>query len=485
MRYCFSTIVRLMPAVFFGLSLLIFSPEVLAKSSTASLSVDFSKNQTAEQQTNLLRTSDGISVFRQGDQAFFLASAQDIPVVNAFPFLTVAPVVEVQNYDPSLVKIQIRFSKDGLTWDPWLEATAFEDGIQAPTLFIGNLFYLDTTFTKFQYMVLFSNSVQSVTPVKVKNLRFDFFSPGQVQPLSPGLIYQRPMPGNEGTACSCPMPGVATRTEWNCPDGQNPSCPSPEFSATTHLIVHHSAGSNTSTNWAATVLSIWNFHVNTNGWCDIGYNYVIDPDGVIYEGRGGGADVKGAHFCANNSGAMGVCMLGSFESSTPTSAALESLRKLLAWKSCDSDLNPLISTFHASTGKNLPVISGHRDGCATACPGDAFYAIFPSLRVSVDTALSACQGVSSLEDEFGLLGFRMYPNPGTEVVRVSWDQQTAVKGSVMLTNVQGSVLYQQNKTLTPGVSEHQIDVRGLASGLYVLHVQAGATTVRKQLIVRH
>ncbi|MFN7929681.1 MAG: hypothetical protein U0Y68_17395 [Blastocatellia bacterium] len=52
-----------------------------------------------------------------------------------------------------------------------------------------------------------------------------------------------------------------------------------------HLLVHHTANANTATDWAAVVRAIWSFHIFTNGWSDIGYNYLIDPN-VIYEGAG-------------------------------------------------------------------------------------------------------------------------------------------------------------------------------------------------------
>src|SRR5437016_1926200 len=82
------------------------------------------------------------------------------------------------------------------------------------------------------------------------------------------------------------------------------------------------AGGNAATDWAAVVRSIWVLHVQGNGWNDIGYNYLIDPNGVLYEGRGGGDGVMGAHFSCVNSGTMGVALLGTFSVVPAPAAAL-------------------------------------------------------------------------------------------------------------------------------------------------------------------
>lgn len=471
--------------LFFAVVMSVMSLTVQAESENQTFTVDFTEAQTAEQETNLLRTSDGISIFRKSDPAFFLSIPQTIPIPSASPFLAIAPAAVVENFDPNLITLQVRFSEDGTSWDAWKSIHRFHDAEVTSSYFVGDLIYVDTTIGFFQYMVLFNNSVQSLTQVKLKNLSFDFFSPGEVQAVTPGMLYQATKPMNELTSCGCQQPGFATRTDWNCPDGQSPSCASPEFTTTTHMIVHHSAGPNSSSNWAATVLSIWNFHVNTNGWCDIGYNWIIDPDGIVYEGRGGGNNVKGAHFCGANSGTVGICLLGNFESDPPTAAALASLRKLLAWKSCDSNLDPLGTTFHTGTGKTINVISGHRDGCSTQCPGDAFYPLFPTFRTEVDTALTACQSVSSIDTEAALPGFSLFPNPVNQILSVSWDQQTSETGQYQLLNAQGSVIEEKAMNLFPGKASFTVMTSDIPAGLYILQVESGEAILRKRVVVRH
>src|SRR5262249_39819121 len=163
-----------------------------------------------------------------------------------------------------------------------------------------------------------------------------------------------------------PAPPVVTRTEWGCPDGQITTHGSLSFTTVTHLIVHHTATGNSAANndWAAVVRSIWNFHVFTNGWVDIGYNYLIDPNGVIYEGRAGGDNVLGAQFSGVNGGTMGVSMIGTFTGITPSSKALVSLKKILAWKADQRSIDPTGTSLHAASKLNLNNVSGHRDGPA-------------------------------------------------------------------------------------------------------------------------
>jgi hypothetical protein len=125
----------------------------------------------------------------------------------------------------------------------------------------------------------------------------------------------------------------------------------------------------------------WDLHVNTNGWDDIGYNWLIDAEGTVYEGRGNGR--LGAHFSCMNGATVGICMIGNFENIPPTEMALEKLKDWLAWESCDKGIDLPVSSQHAPSQSNLRHVSGHRDGntstaassCArgTVCPGEQLY----------------------------------------------------------------------------------------------------------------
>lgn len=201
----------------------------------------------------------------------------------------------------------------------------------------------------------------------------------------------------ELAACPCPQPTVMTRSEW-CPTGDCPENPSPTETFATHLIIHHSAGVNTSSDWSSVVRSVWNYHVNTLGWSDIGYNWLIDPNGKLYRGRG--KDVQGAHFCGTNSNTAGICLLGTYTSETPPFSTIETLKQTLAWYTCIDDIDPLGVSNHSSSGLELNHISGHRDGCATECPGEAFYPSIENLRTEVADYVDQVCGGAGLPDVF-------------------------------------------------------------------------------------
>jgi hypothetical protein len=193
-------------------------------------------------------------------------------------------------------------------------------------------------------------------------------------------------------------PPVVSRTAWGCPDGQG-SRVSPNYRFATHMVVHHTAGRNSlsssETDWADRVRAIWAFHTHTRKWGDIGYNYIIDPNGVVYEGRAGGENAVGFHDTGNY-GSMGVSLIGTYSSIAPPPSAQDSLVALLAWKALYNDIDPMgrsyyhgcyISSYCRSyaPGAVVPNIAGHREITPghTTCPGDKVIELMPALRARV------------------------------------------------------------------------------------------------------
>jgi subtilase family serine protease len=182
---------------------------------------------------------------------------------------------------------------------------------------------------------------------------------------------------------NCNQPNYCDRNCWD-PAGTHPAQNNPSFTNVTHIIVHHTGDDAVfppGTDYADVVRFYWDLHVNTNGWSDIGYNWLIDRNGVIYEGRGDG--VQGAHFSGMNSGTMGVALIGNFTLETPDQSALNSLENLIAWEATDKNIDVISSSFHASSGMVLDNISGHLDGASTICPGTDLYNMLPSIRNNV------------------------------------------------------------------------------------------------------
>jgi uncharacterized protein with LGFP repeats len=160
-------------------------------------------------------------------------------------------------------------------------------------------------------------------------------------------------------------------------------------------FVHHTAsGNNYRCAQAPSVIrSIYRYHVKSSGWRDIGYNFLIDKCGNIYEGRAGGVakPVMGAHTLGFNTNSMGIAVLGSFGTREPARRRGEAIAKLTAWKLGLFGANPKGKTYLKSGGGNLyrkgknvrlNVISGHRDGFATECPGGRLYAKLGTARVT-------------------------------------------------------------------------------------------------------
>jgi hypothetical protein len=290
-------------------------------------------------------------------------------------------------------------------------------------------------------------------------LRLYWYNPGHTAAPADGTVA---VVESANPACPCPLPAVQSRSAW-CPGG----CPPGGSSVTTdvtHLIVHHSAGTNDANDWAAIVRAIYDLHVTGNGWDDVGYNYLIDPDGVIYTGRGN--DIRGAHFCGSNTGTMGVCMLGTFTNVAPTAAARASLAKLLAWKACDRGLDPLGSAYHAASELTLPHIAGHRQGCATACPGDAFFPLLPQVRQETAAEIAACSAVATAEPA-APAAWSVFPNPAGEWVRLGGTTPEQVAAALPLQLI--DALGRPVRRWTTVGPEGTLSLAGLPAGIYRLH----------------
>ncbi len=204
----------------------------------------------------------------------------------------------------------------------------------------------------------------------------------------------------------CESPVTIDQSEWR--QGLQPPNYSRSYTETEHLIVHHSATSNTLTDYYNVVRNIYVYHTQVNGWSDIGYNYLVAPDGTIFNGRDpadGEQDlVLGAHFCGKNSTTMGVCMIGDYRSIEPTEEAVQSLEALLAWKVEKDGLDVFGNSSHP-LNQELPTIAGHRQGCATMCPGDKVFEKLATIRQDISDQLDACKDVLIVSN------VTIYPNP--------------------------------------------------------------------------
>jgi len=140
-----------------------------------------------------------------------------------------------------------------------------------------------------------------------------------------------------------------------------------------------------SRDYSEMVRKIYTYHTLSRGWGDIGYNYLIDPLGNIYEGRYGGDNVIGAHSLCFNHGVIGIAVIGEYDNNSIPEPARQALIKLIAIKSKKYGIDPKKSS--SFRGKNLTNVFGHRDVRATRCPGDAFYADLSNIRDKASMAM--------------------------------------------------------------------------------------------------
>jgi cell wall-associated NlpC family hydrolase len=170
----------------------------------------------------------------------------------------------------------------------------------------------------------------------------------------------------------------------------------------THVIIHHTdlghvVPTTDFPSWTAVVRSIWHDHANVEDkarnkerWYDIGYHFLIDPDGNVFQGRSS-VRIIGTHAGIGNIGTVGIAFLGDFnDNRKPTAAAIESAVKLIAGLFRDAGINnPEEKAEHARAGR-LPRIGGHRDyrgKIERDCPGDNLYARLGDIRSRVAAQL--------------------------------------------------------------------------------------------------
>jgi hypothetical protein len=194
------------------------------------------------------------------------------------------------------------------------------------------------------------------------------------------------------------QPLIIARKAWT--QGMAPPKVAPEYGAVEMAFVHHTENPNgyAASEVPAMLRAIYVFHRYVNGWNDIGYNFVVDLYGRVFEARAGGIDepVVGAQAGGYNLVSTGIAVLGTFSSVPVSKAARDTLGMLLAWKlslhgvpaqgRVTVRVNPAgasYSRFPANARVSLPRVAGHRDGDTTECPGNVLYGELPAIRIAV------------------------------------------------------------------------------------------------------
>jgi hypothetical protein len=217
---------------------------------------------------------------------------------------------------------------------------------------------------------------------------------GAARRLRARLVRTGPAPRARAVAkASAGQPAIIPRSGWG--GHRLPPRERPAYGEVQVAFVHHTVTANTygPEDSAGIVLGICRYHRDHNGWSDIGYNFLVDRYGQVFEGRAGGirSAVVGAQAQGYNSHSTGVSCIGDFTSSRLTPGGVEAVAQLLAWKLSVHRV-PATGTatvvsqggssnrYRAGTRVTLNRICGHRDGDATSCPGEALYDQLPTIR---------------------------------------------------------------------------------------------------------
>lgn len=179
-----------------------------------------------------------------------------------------------------------------------------------------------------------------------------------------------------------PKPKIFSRSQWGA-DEQLRDPGSLHYGEVHAGFVHHTVNANdySRADVPSILRGIYAYHTQSRGWSDVGYNYLVDRFGQIWEGRYGGVDrpVVGAHTLGYNDDSFAMSAIGNFDIARPSSAMVTAYAELYAWKLSLHGIGAK-DTEQWVTTDWFKAINGHRDAGQTACPGRYLYERIPAIR---------------------------------------------------------------------------------------------------------
>jgi SpoIID/LytB domain protein len=241
-------------------------------------------------------------------------------------------------------------------------------------------------------------------------------------------------PAASASAAAATKPAILTRAQWGADESLR-TCEPDYVAKISGAIVHHTVNTNgyASADVPGLLRGIYAYHVQGQGWCDIGYNFIVDRFGRIWEGRYGGdySNVIGAQAQGFNAQTVGVSSLGNHQStaggSAPTSAAVTAIGKVIGWKAWLNGFSPTSTVSYTSAGNDSypagtklsrPAVSGHRDFYATACPGDLLYSKLATIRTTA-SATAATGSPAKAQGSLAATVKETYGRPAGTTVSLS------------------------------------------------------------------
>jgi hypothetical protein len=360
---------------------------------------------------NLVVTSEGLMLASRATSGQYTSPIIDTPLsFNAIVPHWLAEIPYTAN-----MTIHLRTGTVAGEWSDWYSIYENDDWMMPGDVeTIGQMIAVpaeDVTHDLIQFKVTFSRYYYAPSAV-LQQLRLTLIDSTDGPTSEQMLEVISSLEGANAPGSSYPKPPVIPRSIW-CTD---PACnysDGLEYEPVTHLIVHHTVSSNTSSDWAAVVRAIWYYHTFTRNWGDIGYNFLVDKNGVLYEGHLGGDDVVGTHAADANEGSMALAFIGTFTEPhqsppgiTPPAAMLDSAAELFTWKADQKGIDVFGASHLPNVDWGLPHLMGHRDVYGTTtCPGDQAHELLPWLRDEVANRMgfvSPHQYVDELSGSFSL-----------------------------------------------------------------------------------
>jgi hypothetical protein len=308
------------------------------------------------------------------------------------PFLLAALTWETREDDIDLAA-WVRTRSDG-AWSEWNRVPVGDDHGPDP----GSAEAIRSRAGTDPLIVAESDGVQvrvdTSSGVIPDDLRLDLIDPGE----SPADTSIGALGGAAVAAVN--RPTIYTRAQWGADESIRGA---PEYGEVNGAFVHHTVNANdySAAEVPAIIRGIYAYHVNSRGWKDIGYNFVVDRFGRIWEGRFGGVEraVIGAHTQGYNDDAFAMSAIGTYTSKVPEASVLSAYRQLFAWKFSLHGVDPRRPV--AYDGESWPAIAGHRDAALTECPGQQLYDRLPTIRTGVTALMFPPSGGDTWRDFSG------------------------------------------------------------------------------------
>ncbi len=332
---------------------------------------------------------------------------------SAFPFQLLGLTWDRDLPEGTRADLSIRFKANDGTWSDWQHIEEDQDG--AKDNFGLHSYIITDNSVAFQYKANLDTSNKYYTP-KLANFSFDYVNGGQLSmykklsklifdsgteviprtswgadeklrlsKVTSAVTLSDEADKDESTDQTDPDMKIVKEVETDA-NGNKLLWPLEYPKKVKKIIIHHTATSKIE-DPEASVRAIYYYHSVSRGWGDIGYNYIVDQNGKVYEGRYGGDGVVAGHAYGYNTGSIGIALLGNFQSDEISTPMMKSLTGLVYEKAELNNIDPDASGLFR--GKVLPNIMGHRDVAKTACPGEFTYDYVPAIKKIVGEALDA------------------------------------------------------------------------------------------------